>query len=627
MTRPPSNLSIKHRLSPASLFFLPIAILAWIAVAPVTLAQSPSSHSAAAVDLRPQIPSQTRHLPTQSASATPALPRSCEIQRACTINPIFAIGMKCDGATDDSAALQSALTSASDPGLGNTKVVLPPGTCIIDPAAAITINSGLWLQGAGRYGTTLKRKNSSAGGALLTFNADGITLSDFAIDGNKGGSGITAAADSILVNAPSSGVTITRMHFLNASGSDISSLKSGVGIFISDWLIVNNDFDNGGTPACAVALLCSNILLRQPHGVTILGNRSDSSQHFVLLSSIPSGGGVNIGQNILTNLNGFGVALGGGPVGAADAYIHDNFITSLQSDAFNLIDVSLWTDFNVNHNTIYHNGVVPTSSGSATSCIADFPPAYRGTIDANICYLLSTTSIDAYGIMMGGDDISITDNFIQGASAAGISYNVSAARSIRGVRIIGNTTKNSSQRAPGMHAGIEIQLGAGGLNLARLADVIISGNHSYDDQTQKTQGYGIGIALAGSPTNIFNVSIQGNDVAGNIAAGVLNSAQSLSGLVIRNNFGYNPVGVLSPPPFPSPGSGPVVNTTGIDSTIYITSGTAPVTVAINGTLVKALTVPGGGVVGTPIRLPANQNITVSYGGSGKLSPTWQWVGD
>ena len=173
--------------------------------------------------------------------------------------------MKCDGATDDSAALQSALTSASDPGLGNTKVVLPPGTCIIDPAAAITINSGLWLQGAGRYGTTLKRKNSSAGGALLTFNADGITLSDFAIDGNKGGSGITAAADSILVNAPSSGVTITRMHFLNASGSDISSLKSGVGIFISDWLIVNNDFDNGGTPACAVA----SSLRQCPHSAAV----------------------------------------------------------------------------------------------------------------------------------------------------------------------------------------------------------------------------------------------------------------------------------------------------------------------------------------------------------------------
>ena len=216
-----------------------VVILVPAAFAVPAFTQSAPSHPRLA-DPQSSVLSPNRAVtPREASPAAPAsqLPRSCDLQRACTINPVFAIGMKCDGVTDDSAALQSALNGADDPGLGNVKIVLPPGTCIIDPAAAVTINSALWLQGAGRRGTTLKRKDSSSGGALLTFNADGITLSDFAIDGNKGGAGITASADNISVNAPSNGVTITRMHFLNATGADIISSSQGDGIFVSDWKI------------------------------------------------------------------------------------------------------------------------------------------------------------------------------------------------------------------------------------------------------------------------------------------------------------------------------------------------------------------------------------------------------
>ncbi len=534
--------------------------------------------------------------------------------------------MKCDGTTDDSAALQSALTSASDPGLGNTKVVLPPGTCIIDPAAAITINSGLWLQGAGRYGTTLKRKNSSGGGALLTFNADGITLSDFAIDGNKGGPGITTTVDSILVNAPSSGVTITRMHFLNATGADISSPRQDPGIFVSNWIIVDNDFDNGGTPDCGLPLLCGNVLIHQPLNVKVLSNRSDLSQHFVLFSTAPGGGQVEVGNNVLTNLNGFGVALGGGPIGAAGAHIHDNFMTSVETNAFNLIDTAIWYDYTVDHNIIYHNGQF-TTQAAPTSCIADFPPAYHGVIDSNICHMTPSPGVNVTGIAVGGDDDLISNNYVEGAGSAGIVCVIGAAGPIRGIRIIGNTVKNNGTRNPGLDAGIELYLANNPPDLAGLSDIIISGNHSYDDQPNKTQGYGIGITLFDKDTNLYNIVIENNDVAGNINAGVFNRSQFLTSLAIRNNFGYNPIGVITAPAFPVPGAGPVTNTTGFDTTIYVTSGTGPVTISINGVAVPALTIPGGGVVGNPIRLPANQNITVSYGGLGKLTPSWQWVAD
>jgi hypothetical protein len=147
------------------------------------------------------------------------------------------------------------------------------------------------------------------------------------------------------------------------------------------------------------------------------------------------------------------------------------------------------------------------------------------------------------GISLGGRDLSITNNFVQGASTAGISFAVSSLGPAKGLRIIGNTTKNNGQGFPGAHAGIELYLGfgSGGSSLASLSDVIVQGNHSYDDQAVKTQGYGVGVALGGLKMGYSNVIIEGNDVAGNLLGGVLNNAAPLSAFAIRNNLGHNPL--------------------------------------------------------------------------------------
>ena len=248
------------------------------------------------------------------------------------INPVFATGMKCDGVTDDSSALQSALNAASLSGPGNAAIILPPGTCVIDPAANIKINSALWLQGAGRFGTTLKRKNASAGGSILQINSNGITFSDFAIDGNKGGPGITADADSIVANTPFSGITIQRMRFINSTHSDIASYPTGAGVYAADWLVLENEFDNGGTAACNASVTCANRL----------STSAASRQCFLAISprtvsislcSVQSRGAakLEVGQNVANNIGGYFVALGGGVLGAAGAHLHDNFIVTKQN--------------------------------------------------------------------------------------------------------------------------------------------------------------------------------------------------------------------------------------------------------------------------------------------------------
>ena len=528
--------------------------------------------------------------------------------------------MKCDGLTDDSSALQSALNSAQAT-VGNASVIMPPGTCIVDPAATVTINSGLWLQGAGRNGTTLRRKNSSAGGFILKLAADGISLSDFAIDGNKGGAGITANADSISVASPSNGVSIQRMNLINATGNDIISNTTGSGVYVSNWLIADNEFDNQGSSACGASIACANILIRQPLGLRVLRNRSNGSQHFVVFTSVPGGGLVEVGNNTVMNVNGFGIALGGGPVGSAGANVHHNFITTSTLDPYNLIDLASWSDFTVDHNILYHNG--QSAANGSSGCIVSFAPGTNGVIDGNECYSAPTSAVVVNGISVGTSDTTISSNHVRGCSAAGIAVVVGTQGLQRSVKIIGNSTKNNSTQVAGAHAGIELVPPQGSGSVPALMDILIQNNHSYDDQAAQTQGYGIGLGLKGQTSNFSNVIVEGNDVAGNLTGGIFNNA-TIAGFVLRNNFGFNPIGAINTPAFPSPTAGATTNNTGDDVMVYITAGAKPISIAINGVTLTGVTVPAG-AAGAPIRLSANQNITLSYTAGG--APAWQWIGD
>src|SRR5262249_11506117 len=147
-------------------------------------------------------------------------------------------------------------------------------------------------------------------------------------------------------------------------------------------------------------------------------------------------------------------------------------------------------------------------------------------------------------------------------------------------------------------------------------------NHVYDDQPQQTQGYGIGIGLAGRRARFKNILVEGNDLVGNKVGAFQNAASPYSGFSVRHNAGLNPVGPIKAPPCPLSGAA-FVNNSGYDVDIYITSSAQPVSIAINGAALAGITVPGG-AVSTPIRLPANQSITLTYKGG---SPSWQWVAD
>jgi hypothetical protein len=118
--------------------------------------------------------------------------------------------------------------------------------------------------------------------------------------------------------------------------------------------------------------------------------------------------------------------------------------------------------------------------------------------------------------------------------------------------------------------------------------------------------------------------VEGNDLVGNKLGALLNGAISFTGFVIRNNSGLKSLGAIKAPAFPLSGS-VLVNNTSYDAIVYITSGAQPIAIALNGTTLSGVVVPGGGAVGAPIRLAANQNITLTYAAGG--IPSWQWIAE
>lgn len=117
-----------------------------------------------------------------------------------------------------------------------------------------------------------------------------------------------------------------------------------------------------------------------------------------------------------------------------------------------------------------------------------------------------------------------------------------------------------------------------------------------DNFTGNTQ-YGIGFGVTGNT----NINITGNYVAGNTVGGILNASFCGAGSIIRDNTGYNPVGVVTP----TVGASPYTYTNGPEpATAYITGGTLSV-IATGGQTVFTATEK-------TLDLGPNESVTITY---------------
>jgi hypothetical protein len=138
-------------------------------------------------------------------------------------------GAKCDGTTDDTAAITKWALSAQP----YTTLAIEPGvTCIFDPSAGGTATYGMNFQNMGHFviegnGATIKAKNSSSTSGnsfLMRFkNSTDIVIKDLILDGNIANRTITAiyGGDNVFIEDSSARILFDHVRFINSTKDGI----------------------------------------------------------------------------------------------------------------------------------------------------------------------------------------------------------------------------------------------------------------------------------------------------------------------------------------------------------------------------------------------------------------------
>lgn len=174
--------------------------------------------------------------------------------------------------------------------------------------------------------------------------------------------------------------------------------------------------------------------------------------------------------------------------------------------------------------------------------------------------------------------------------AAGIHFTGTATWNdihVRGAQVKNNGTDTGATVRNGIHLGVNISKG------------VVADNISTDDQTTKTQQYGIGVP---SGVTLSQVSLHDNGLAGNATGTVTFAGTLASGSAFRNNPPYNP-------------RGPVTVTVTASPYTYTNAGTSPEVVHIDSGTVSLITKGGSNLrttTGASVWLEPNEAVTITY---------------
>jgi Right handed beta helix region len=438
---------------------------------------------------------------------------------------------KCDGTSDDTAAIQSAINTAT---ARHEKFQLPAGTCLTN-ATAITLPDDTVLQGAGKTATVIRRKdNVDAKTNMFTLvgKTGTVTITDLTIDYNR--SHQTTGYHTIGTSATTiTNFVLQRTRLIN-SWNIALSLRYPPGHFLSNMLITDNDFENNGHGTELQSDIQNGDIAVEPViGLQLLNNHANNTQGSFFMSGTGGNrsgmGKITITGNVVTNVQGFGIALGGGgpgDAGGSDVTIRDNTF-KMSTTRQSVVDVAYWHDVVIDHNYM-ESGTCHASCGG----VGDVPPANKITVTNNVIVANSAAPTNNC-IALGGSEEVITGNTCSNAGGAGIVL-TGDATTPHGSLIADNVVKNCNQARQGDHAGIALYLPPGG----RMSDVTIRGNHVYDDQghgaTQLT-GIAIGSGVS-NPAGFANITVENNDVRQN-HRGVLNNTRGSTNIVVRQNDG------------------------------------------------------------------------------------------
>lgn len=372
-----------------------------------------------------------------------------------------------DGVTDDTAAIQEAITAAY-----NNSLYIPAGTYII--SSRLDITDSIKIYGDGMDASILK---SAAGGThivLYSYNISGIdnvTLVDFAVDGNDGGQ-----YDSGLVQITTANFWIERIRVFNTTRA--TGAQGVNGISTSSLAALEGTYGSGVIKDCIV------------HGVSKPGIYPSSYCVNVLVDGCISHSNTGNGD-----ASGFSIVSKNTKVIGCTAYNNEG------SGFFvNATSVPYTPDrAQIVGNTAYSNGT-GTSSGSGFHIATSFGTNYGRIIVAdNIAYDNGRVGNAQPGFLVSAEDnVKFTNNI----SLMNYWYGYLIENASR-IKLEGNVAEANNQVGTTNVPGIALR--------NTCDEIAIENNECYDDQGTQTQHYGVGF-ISGT---LSNVKVVDNKLNGN----------------------------------------------------------------------------------------------------------------
>lgn len=364
------------------------------------------------------------------AAARAAMGVSGSVSISVKDSPYLAIG---DGTTDDTNAVQAAITAAIASGSG---VDLPPGTYIV---TTLSIPATLRVSGRGR--AVVKQKASTVANMIVVSGTSTIaTFDGVTLDGNQANQGVRPTNATVRMTAVGSGSATSGMafdgvEFINGAAADIAVYNDSTRT-TRDFLIVRGCRFRGGIEGDIASYDPRYIDIRSPIDYEIVNNTFD-------LAAIPAQCGRAgvvaydgwayastdkarglIAGNLLINV---GRSEATSVLGAIDVYNYGRSLTISGNVLVNPFGRGIQTKADAEGLSITGNAI-----DGLTGTWKDAQITVNGSVDAN-----------------AGGTITVTGNTCLNSGYDGISIvgrNSGSTLWMRGVAVTGNVVKNCTRR-------------------------------------------------------------------------------------------------------------------------------------------------------------------------------------
>lgn len=422
-----------------------------------------------------------------------------------------------NGVTDDTTAIQAALSAAGT--AGNGTVLLAPGQSLI--TTTLVVPSNTFLQGYG-YASVLKAASGLGNTAIIktATGAVNVEMAHFRVDDTAN----ITTHQPLWIDA----AVGVKVHDIWVTNTRQAAIYSEFG---SDLDICHNVINTAATLDAAIGICGSthvtvahNLIYASGDGIAVYGSGTPSEDDST---------DVNVIGNHIRSNTGVGMSLSLGDVASMDAktlrvVVKGN--TVYASGNYGMIISGGSQNCTVEGNIFQDcvGGGILVMQGSHTVAVQNIAiqnNIIRDTAGAGIA-IVTASGVGQLGIK----SINIAGNTSEGNVGCGI-YIVADTNDISDVTIINNHACNNDSGEAGWD-GLYMRA----VNTGTLERVNVIGNLFNDNQASATQRYGILLDEQASST-IKDILIAGNNLQGNRTSAMYVAAGTPSA-VWRDNAGY-----------------------------------------------------------------------------------------